>query len=473
MAKKEPRVSPSGPISQDSWWTPRLAWPLAAAAAIRLALMMFAQTRNRINPFFQFDTPSYLISGRNLLFHGSFVGQDGQPYLSRTPGYPLFLALIGLPGLEFAVLVQVILSALTVVLVWRLARGIFEDDRIALLSAWIFAFEPISIFNSIALMSETLFLVIFLLFLERLVQFLRSHRLMVLAEAGILLAAATFVRPVTYFLPVPLALGLFLVLARVPVLRWKAPAVLLLTVLPWLAAWQIRNWVETGFSGFTSVGIEDLYIWETSDVIARAEHRPLFQVMRELGGGSSSDYFAAHPEQVGWSEAQRLAFMKSETDKVVRQHFGLFLLSRIQGSARVVLSPAANDTIVQLDLVDFGEVSKMRAGIHGKGPLYAAIEFAEAHLFVGALMAGMEVLLLGTYFFAVKGVLRGGVPGACLWFLFGVWLYFMAISGGALGGGRYRLPVMPIICIFAAAGIRIGSRPHAAPHDDTIPIGNS
>lgn len=433
---------------------------------------MFAQTRNRINPFNQIDTASYLLSGRSLLFHGSFVGQDGQPYLSRTPGYPFFLALISLPGLEFAVVVQVILSALTLVLVWRLARSIFEDDRIALLSAWIFAFEPVSIFNSIALMSETLFLVIFLLFLERLVQFLRSHRLMVLAEAGILLAGATFVRPVTHYLPIPLALGLFIVLARIPVLRWKAPAVLLLSVMPWLAAWQIRNWVETGFSGLTSIGIENLYFYDTADLIARTEHRPFFQVMHELGGGNSSDYFAAHPEQVGWSQTQRLAFMKSETDKVVRQHFGLFLLSRIQGSVRVALSPAANDLILQLNLEDPAMVMRVRDGIRAQNPLYAAIRFAGADPFVGALMAGLEILLLGTYFFAVKGVLRGGVPGACLWFLFGVWLYFMAISGGAQGGGRYRLPVMPILCVFAAAGIRFGGRPQAALRDDTSRIGN-
>jgi hypothetical protein len=471
MFTNMPGVSPSGPLSRDSWWTPLLAWPLAVAAAIRLTLMMVAHARNGSNPFSVIDTSGYLLSGRYLLFHGSFVAQDGQPYLSRTPGYPLFLALISLPGPEFAVLVQVILSALTVVLVWRLARGIFEDDRIALLSAWIFAIEPISIFNSILLMSETLFLVLFLLSLERLVQFLRGHRLLVLAEAGIFLAAATFVRPVTYYLPIPLALSLSLVLPGVPALRWKAPAVLLLTVLPWLAAWQIRNWVETGFSSFTSVGVENLYFWETADLIARTEKRPIFQVMRELGGGGSN-YVAAHPEQVGWSQAQRLDFMKSETDKVVRQHFGLFLLSRIQGSTRVAFSPAASDLISQMTLADPTEVERMRAELHAQGPLYAAIKFAVARPFVGALMAGLEILLLGTYFFAVKGVLRRGVPGACLWLLFGVWLYFMAISGGALGGGRYRLPVMPIICIFAAAGIRIGGSPHTALHDDISRIGN-
>src|ERR1035438_9861694 len=187
MANDKPHDSPSGPLGQDSWWTPLLAWPLVVAAAVRLALMIATHAllaRKGVTAFSMIDTPGYFESGRNLLLHGSFV-RGGHPYLSRTPGYPLFLALTSLPGLEFAVLVQVILSALTVVLVWRLARGIFQDDRIALLSAWIFAFEPVSIFNSVLLMSETLFLVFFLLSLERLVQFLRGRRLFVLVEAGL------------------------------------------------------------------------------------------------------------------------------------------------------------------------------------------------------------------------------------------------------------------------------------------------
>jgi len=37
--------------------------------------------------------------------------------------------------------------------------------------------------------------------MERLAEFLRGHRLRVLAAAGLWLAAATFVRPIAYYLP--------------------------------------------------------------------------------------------------------------------------------------------------------------------------------------------------------------------------------------------------------------------------------
>jgi hypothetical protein len=70
-----------------------------------------------------------------------------------------------------------------------------------------------------------------------------------------------------------------------------------------------------------------------------------------------------------------------------------------------------------------------------------------------AVMAVLEGLLLALYGLAVRGVVRGGAPGACLWLLVGVSLYFLAISGGAIAAARMRLPVMPVVCIMAAAGV--------------------
>jgi hypothetical protein len=405
-----------------------------------------------IDAFTRGDTPGYIESGRNLLLHGNFAA-GGIPEIGRTPGYPLFLALVSLPGSTIAALAQVILSSLTVVLVWRLARAVFDDDRIALVSAWIFAFEPLSIFNCVLLQAETLFLVLFLLSLERLVQFLRDRNLRVLVEAGLWLAAATFVRPVTYYLPVALALGLFFVLVRVPVLRWKAPVVMLVTVLPWLAVWQIRNWAETGYSGYSAISVTNLYYWEAAEVISKIEHKPFFQVQREWGAGSMQNYIAIHPEQAGWTEAQRLAFLQSETSRILHKHFGTFLLTQLEGSVKVVISPGTSDLMSQMALVDAGEVQLMREGIHDQGPLQAALRFAKTHLMTGVLTAVLEILLLGTYLFTLKGIISGRAPSAYIWLLLGVTLYFIAVSGGGQAGGRYRLPVMPIVCVFAAAGI--------------------
>jgi hypothetical protein len=69
-------------------------------------------------------------------------------------------------------------------------------------------------------------------------------------------------------------------------------------------------------------------------------------------------------------------------------------------------------------------------------------------------MAALEAGLLGLYLLAVRGMLCGGARREALWLLLGTMLYFLAVSGGAQAVGRYRLPVMPIVCIFAAAGLR-------------------
>src|SRR5271166_707575 len=301
----------------DEWWTPRLAGPVIAAAVVRLTLLVVVLLRNGIGPLINPDTSTYLEPGRNLLLHGRFVA-NGAPDVFRTPGYSLFLAITSLAGLPTAALVNVILSVFCVILVWRLGRTAFGDDRIALGAAWIFAFEPISVTWSGILMSETLFLAFFLLCLERLAAFLRERSLPVLAVAGLWLAAATFVRPVTYYLPIVLAVGLFLALVRVPGLRWKAPAVFLISVLPWLAAWQMRNWVETGYSGLSTVSEVNLFFFVAPDVMGSVEHRSLveelndsgypdFRNLRILNSGQlylSQPYLARHPEQAGWNQSK-------------------------------------------------------------------------------------------------------------------------------------------------------------------------
>ena len=453
---------------KSEWWTPRLAGPVIAAAVVRFALLAVTLARNGISPLLNPDTSTYLEPGRNLLLHGRFVA-DGVPDIFRTPGYSLFLAITSLAGLPAAAVANVILSVFSVILVWRLGQAVTGNGRIALIAAWIFAFEPVSATWSCFLVSETLFLVIFLLSLERLAAFLRGHHLPVLAAAGLWLVAATFVRPVTYYLPVALAVGLFVVLTRVKGLRWKAPAVLLISVLPWLAAWQIRNWVETGYSGFSSVSEENLYFFIAPDVTGHLEHRSYIDVRNEQGfpdfknlwilsSGQiylSQPYLARHPEQAGWSQGQRLAFLHSEALRVIRAHYGIYVRLCIksvfrtlfefgEGSLNLLVNPES--PVHPLGLTEDQSIAREAITLTGTYPWEAAKK------------AVFAVFLLGLYLFAARGVFRGGLHNACLWLLLGTSLYFIAVTGvagaGRIGSERFRLSVMPAVCILAAAGFR-------------------
>lgn len=448
--------------SGNEWWTPRLAGPLIAAAIVRLTLLVATLARAGTSALISPDTTSYLEPGRNLLLHGRFVA-DGAPELLRTPVYALFLAVTSLAGLPAAALANVILSVFSIVLVWRLGRAIFDDGRIAIFAAWIFAFEPLSVVNSVLLMSETLFLALFLLSMERLITFLRERSLRVLAAAGLWLAAATFVRPVTYYLPVALAVGLFLVLARVPGLRWKAPAVLLLSVWPLLAAWQVRNWVETGYTGFSSVSDLNLYYFIAPDVAARAEHRSYTDLRVELGYGCAQDcgerfylyprYLALHPEQAQWSQGQRLAFMHSEALAAIRPHLGVYLRLSFQHLLVAVFGPGAG---AFRKVLSPGESADMSHVIAYMGPVEGEIALARTYSWIAVEKAAFVAALIALYLIAARGMFRGRMHRASLWLLMGTSIYFFAISaaaGGAGVGARYRLPVMPIVCVLAAAGV--------------------
>ncbi|MGO9778000.1 MAG: ArnT family glycosyltransferase [Terracidiphilus sp.] len=431
-----------------SWWTPRLRGPVAAAAGVRFLLLGAALARTGSSVIASGDTASYLEPGRNLLLHGHFI-TGALPEIDRTPDYPLFLALFSLAGPATAALAQVLLSAFTVLLVWRLARAVFAEERVALLAAWLFAFEPVSVIYSVRLLPETLFLALMLLSLERLAVFLRGRNLWVLAQAGLWLAAATFVRPISYYLPAALALGLFVVFARIPGLRWKAPAALLLSVLPWFAAWQLRNTIETGFGWFSSIVARNLYFYQAAEVEARVAHRPFVEVQSGWGYPDEQSYLARHPEQAGWDQAHRIVFMRSEAARVLVAHPGTALTVQLQGAAVVAFTPCAAEL---LRLVGISPQDGPKRVVD-EGPVRSALWLVRAYPGPAAVMAALELVLLALYLLAARGALSGCARREVLWLLLGVSLYFLAASGGAQAVGRYRLPVMPVVCVFAAAGL--------------------
>jgi 4-amino-4-deoxy-L-arabinose transferase-like glycosyltransferase len=450
------------PASEPGWWTPRLAGPLIAAAVVRMALLVAALARSGTGVLTQGDSISYLNPGRNLLLHGRFFA-EGVPDLVRTPGYPLFLGMTSLAGLPAAAVANVILSVLSVFLVWRLGRVVTGDDRIAIGAAWLLTFEPISILFSFVLLSEPLFIMLLLFVLERLTVFLRKHRLSDLALAGISLAAATYVRPLTYYLVWPLALGLFVVLAWIPRLRWKAPAVLLLATVPWLAAWQIRNKVETGFGGFTSVGDVNLYFYNAAMITAQLEHKNYSDFYQSLGWHLFNEYsgmvyltpayLKSHPEQIGWNQTQRIAFLHAQSVRILAAHPLLAMKGCVTPMVQTTFYPGVGyvNNLFGLSLppkvdsrVDFGVVRASLTLLRER-----PWEAAEKGIFI--------LILAALYLLAVRGFLRMNRKDACIWLLLGISLYLIAVTaaGAGPGGGdaRYRLPIIPVLCIFAAAGI--------------------
>jgi hypothetical protein len=408
------------------------------------------------------DTYSYLIPGQNLLYHGAFYA-DGVPAVMRTPAYPLFLAVTSVAGFAMASAVNILLSLFCVVLVWRLGRAVSGNDRIGIGAAWLMAIEPMTVIFSILLLSETLFLAFYLFAMERLAWFLRSSRLSAVAVAGLSLAAAAMVRPAAYYLPVALALGLLAVLARKTGLRWKAPALLLICSLPWLVAWQARNKVETGYSGFSSARELNLYFTNAVEIITRLEHRNYFDVHQSFGyspfAGHTGQiylapaYVAAHPEQAGWSQAQRIAWMGTAGGSIIRAHPGVYARTCIQPLASMLIEPGAGYFARMLSLGD----SELTNGVGtNQGMAHFGINLIRTHPAIAASKIAFMGILLIFYVLALRGVLRRSIGNPWFALIAGTALYFISLCAVTAGPGydpRFRVPVMPFICIFAAAGL--------------------
>jgi hypothetical protein len=440
-------------------WAQGLAPPLMAAVAVRLLLWVVALARTGTGVIAGGDSASYLEPGLNLLLRGRF-STGGLPEIGRTPGYALFVAATSGWGPAIAALVQVALSVVCVYLGWRLAKTVFGDCRIATCAGWLMAFEPVSIVYSVRLLSETLFVAVLLLSLERLVFFLQSRSLRALAWGGVWLAVAAFVRPVAYYLAFAGALWVLVACWRDHALRWKAPALLLAVTLPWLAAWQGRNYAETGFAGFSSIQVRNLYFYNAASVSARTEGREFVQVQRSFGYPDEASYSAAHPEQKGWSEAQRLIFMKGEARRILTAHWTWALRDQVTGSAVVLLTPCAAD-LLELVGLDGGRAP---ARVVSTGILAGAARIANGNRVRVISMVLLELWLVTLYCAAARGVLRGGAKPSVLVLLIVTCMYFAVVSGGVAAVGRYRISIMPVVCVLAAAGVsNTGSRKEEPP----------
>lgn len=416
-----------------------VAAPLVAGALLRLGLWAAALARTGTRAITGGDTASYLEPGQNLLWHGRFT-TAGLPEIDRTPGYPLFLAATSMAGPALAALAQVGLGVLLIWLAVRLARALFARERVALTAAWLMALEPVAVIYSVRLLSETLFLVFLLLCLERLVVFLHTYDLRALVAGGFALTAATYVRPIGYFLPYLLVIFFFVHFRHEKTKMALTIAVLLATTLPWLALWQVRNRVETGFEGFSSIATRNLYYYTAAGVLAARDGRTLVDEQRAMG------YFDAER-----SDARLLQAQRDAAKKIIAAHPGIFLRQQVAGSLMVALTPCAADLLKLLGAGDGPE------RVVSSGPLRALEQMA--HLDPGRLvwMALFEAWLLALYLFAVRGLIRGGADKSVLALLLTVALYFLALAGGVQAVGRYRLPVTPIVCVLAAVGL--GARP--------------
>ena len=168
------------------------------ALLVRLA---FYALYLRFNPcMLMYDSGHYHTMAQHLLQYGGFMDAHGLIDTYRLPGYPLFLsACYQFTGVipQGALWVQLILGSLIPVLIYYLALRITDSLRVALIAAMVSCLHVGLVLFAGLVMTETIFGVLFLLFLYVLLGAQTSRNFLV---AGLLLGLCNLIRPLA-FLP--------------------------------------------------------------------------------------------------------------------------------------------------------------------------------------------------------------------------------------------------------------------------------
>lgn len=421
---------------------------------VRLAVLGYVLFFNLLGTdFFTFpDSLNYTHPAHTLLEQGALLeAYTNRPLTFRTPGYPVFLAIIwGIFGQSNAAVAfwQIILSTVLIALAYQAARC-FLSQTAARAAALLCAVSTVYWAYAFAYLSDVLFAFFVTSYLLAALLYIQKQKTSLLLWASLLLTAAVFVRPVAYNM-LFISLCLLVIHHRKDGVKKiaKTAAILLLPFLLCTGAWQLRNWKQTGYTGFHSSAAYNLYYWNL-DSVARANGLPAQEGSRLLSQ-------ALPPDFNNWPLSQQDNWFKQQAKPMILKYWPEKLLRAPYWLAKTLLG---------------GSYTQLSRLFLGRPPLTEE-EFSyqlnkPAPIPVKHLRRLSDWLLLGLCF--LQTLLTAGLAFAgafllwkdktkrnCLVFIGIYILYFWGISSTFFGaGGRYRAPFESALCILGGAAAAV------------------
>lgn len=196
------------------------------------------------------DETTYLHAARSLIDHGTLIRDvegtslrsgDVSPTAALSPGYPLFIAAVLLAGggLPAVLAANVVLSIGTLLLLFLLMRGLAASRLASLVGVSAAAFYPGMILNLDRVLTEQLFVALFVAFFAACVRGFVARRLIWMVVAGLLLGLATHVRAQAIPFALITLVFSYVLLPRQEAHRFALAFVAALLVM--MSPWWLRN----------------------------------------------------------------------------------------------------------------------------------------------------------------------------------------------------------------------------------------
>jgi len=232
-----PTPPASGPNRDQTSW---LRGILLAALVLRLMAVPFVHGKGYVS-----DEREYILMAQRITSGGGFVDSNGF-HSVRAPLYPMVLAAVfAVSGgsVALAHVVGCLLGTLAVYLGYLLALRVWDDPKSALFAAGVLAFLPSLVIYSTLLLTETLYIVLFLAAFLAAGHCLRQPNVISAAILGGCAGFASLTRPV-FFGFVPIMLVILLRMGGRTLLRALGVATVAWIVV--LAPWTARNFALLG-----------------------------------------------------------------------------------------------------------------------------------------------------------------------------------------------------------------------------------
>jgi len=389
------------------------------------------------------DALGYHTIALNLYRGNGYSMVADVPTVRRAPGYPLFLAgiysIFG-TGLMAVYIIQALLSALTCVMTYLIAKNVYDNDReLILLPTWLMVLYPVFYAYSLLVLTEILFtflLAVSVLFLlKQNNEKLFANNLM----SGFFLGLSALVRPTVILLPVVIVvvyiLFRYMEIKKINFL-WDIKNILLCSIYIIAFAivifpWMFRNYKVSGRFSMASIGLG--YGLYTSGRMAEEKGLNDTQALEEYSN-IREDYFARNNRNSPVADFEFEEYMSRRGLEIIKKNFRSYVLLVVKRLPRFWIT--SHSSVFGVDKPISEYLSNKRYL-----PVVFRLSLLLIHfLFVFAALVG-GILLLRS--------LVGVKSHLAVFYLVAIVIYF---TGHIFFDPcpRYYLPVMPYVFILGA-----------------------
>ena len=219
----------------------------------------------------------------------------------------------------------------------------------------------------------------------------------------------------------------------------------------------MNNLRKTGSARFSHIEGLNMYFYRAGGVISLRDHKPLFQVHREIGPETERTDFtgwvAKRPEFVGRNHAVLGERWFCDGMAIIARNPGWFVLMHLRSAAALLLDPGTF-CLATLAGIETGQRGQELLARLQTAPGSFMVEVWSAHrfLFLSSLwgLAFLAVVYAGVVLWLARTPRGGWTPGVVI--VVAVLAYFVIISAGPEAASRFRVPLAPLLSLLSVAG---------------------